>query len=98
MVFALSLKVLDYYLFSFVSSFGVCSVLRARICDLRFCKLALKLFFNHVVDGVAASPPDPENGDPGLQLFMAGHGQIQCHYSVRLLLSLPRAGAFFYGP
>ena len=45
MVFVLNLKVLGYYLSSLVSSFGGCSVLRARLWDLRFCRLALKLFF-----------------------------------------------------
>lgn len=37
--------VLGYFLLFSVSSLEFSSVLRARICDLRFCKLDRKLFF-----------------------------------------------------
>ena len=54
---------------------------------------AIELFFDHVVDGVAASTADTEYGNPGFQILMTGHGKIQCHRSVRLMLR-PLPGRF----
>ncbi len=56
--------------------------LRVRIRNNEFD--AFQLLFNHVVDGITASAPNPENRNPWLQLVMGGYHQIQRHWFVRL--------------
>jgi hypothetical protein len=55
----------------------------------------VELLLDHVVDRVAAGAPDAEHGDPGLQVRLLGHHQVQCHRSVRLSLCAPGRGAFW---
>jgi hypothetical protein len=50
---------------------------------------ALKALGNHVVDGIAAGPAHAEHGDARFEVLpLLGHGEIECHRSVRLLSGL----------
>ena len=39
----------------------------------------LKFFFDHVIDRIAACTANAKYGNPGLELFLPGHGKVQCH-------------------
>jgi hypothetical protein len=50
---------------------------------------ALKALGNHVVYGIAACPAHAEHGDARFEVLpWGGHGEIECHRSVRLLSGL----------
>ncbi len=47
---------------------------------------ALELFFDHVVNRVAASPAYAKYGNPGFQIFLPGHREVQRHTKSACLL------------
>ena len=53
---------------------------------------AFQLFFDHVVDGIAAGPAHTKYGDPGFQVLMAWHCQIQSHFVSACFVMPARAG------
>ena len=55
---------------------------------------AIERLFDHVVNRVSTGTAHTEHGDPGFQLFLTGHREIQCHVTFRLFCC-PHFGGVF---
>ena len=70
------------------SAFALLQRLCVRVGDNKLD--TIQLLFDHVVDRVTAGPADTKYGDAWLEVFLTGHGKVECHITVRLLFVCSR--------